>query len=181
MTEEQALAGADLQYCPYCAAPLAMRLLPSEDRPRLVCDRGHVLYVNPKLVVHVVAERGGRVLLMRRAIEPRLGAWTLPGGFMEIDETAEECAVREAQEEVGVAVRIVGLLGVYCRPAPDGPGIVSMVYRGRVSRGRAAPGREALEARWFRPEEVPWEELAYDTTRDALRDWLARRRGGAVT
>ncbi len=176
MTDEHALAGADLQYCPYCAAPLVMRLLPSEDRPRLVCDRGHILYVNPKLVVHVIAERGGRVLLMRRAIEPRYGAWTIPGGFMEIDETAEECAVREAQEEVGVEVRIVELFGVYSRPAPDGPGIVSMVYRGRVHRGRPAPGREALAVRWFRPEQIPWEGLAYDTTRDALLDWLKGRR-----
>ena len=141
----------------------------------MACEHGHILYVNPKLVVHVVAERGGRVLLMRRAIEPRLGAWTMPGGFMEIDESVEECAVREAMEETGVAVRLLQLLGVYSKPAPPGPGIVSIAYRGRVTGGRASPGREALEVRWFRPEEIPWEELAYDTTRWALRDWLRSR------
>ncbi len=165
-----------LQHCPHCGAPLVLRLLPSEDRPRLVCDRGHILYVNPKVIVGVIPERRGRVLLMRRAIEPRYGAWTFPGGFMEIDETVEECAVREAPEEGGVEVRLRGLVGVYSRPAPDGPGIVSIVYRGRIASGEVDVGREALEARWFRPEEIPWDELAYETTRWALRDSLKSRR-----
>ena len=172
MAEAAHAPGDELQYCPHCGAPLVLRLLPSEDRPRLVCDRGHILYVNPKIIVGVIPERRGRVLLMRRAIEPRYGAWTFPGGFLEIDETAEECAVRETKEEVGVEVRLGGLVGVYSRPAPDGPGIVSIVYRGRSAEGEMEVGREALEARWFRPQEIPWDELAYETTRWALQDWL---------
>ncbi len=176
MTEEPPAPGEDLQYCPYCAAPLVLRLLPSEDRPRLVCDRGHILYVNPKVIVGVIPERSGRILLMRRAIEPRYGAWTFPGGFMEIDETVEECAAREAQEEVGLQVSIGMLVGVYSRPAPLAPGIVSIVYRGRITGGEVKPGREALETRWFRPNDIPWDELAYETTRWALRDWLNTRR-----
>lgn len=171
-----ATGGADLQYCPHCGAPLVVRLLPTEDRPRLVCDRGHILYVNPKLVVGVIPERGGRILLMRRGIEPRYGAWTFPGGFMEIDESVEECAVREAHEETGVHVRTLDLIGVYSKPGPHGPGIVSIVYRGRVISGRITPGREALEARWFDPNHIPWDDLAYDTTRWALRDWMRRSR-----
>ena len=151
-----------------------MRLLESEDRPRLVCDRGHILYVNPKLVVGVIPERRGRVLLLRRAIEPRYGAWTFPGGFMEIDESVEEAAAREAHEETGVRVRVLELVGVYSRPGPLGPGIVSIVYRGRVAAGRPQPGREALETRWFAPEAIPWTELAYETTQWALSDWLER-------
>ncbi|MCH7836717.1 MAG: NUDIX domain-containing protein, partial [Chloroflexi bacterium] len=111
-----------------------------------------------------------------RAIEPRYGAWTFPGGFMEIDETAEECAAREAQEEVGIQVSIGKLVGVYSRPAPQAPGIVSIVYRGRITGGEVKPGREALEARWFRPEEIPWDDLAYETTRWALQDWRKSRR-----
>ncbi len=174
--EEPSAPGEDLQYCPYCAAPLVLRLLPSEDRPRLVCDRGHILYVNPKVIVGVIPERSGRILLMRRAIEPRYGAWTFPGGFMEIDETIEECAAREAQEEVGLQVSIGMLVGVYSRPAPLAPGIVSIVYRGRITGGEVKPGREALETRWFRPNDIPWDELAYETTGWALRDWLKSRR-----
>ena len=95
---------------------------------------------------------------------------------MEIDETAEECAAREAHEEAGVLVRVRGLIGVYSRPGPDpGPGVVSIVYRGTVAEGRPAAGREALETRWFRPDDIPWDDLAYETTRWALADWLKRR------
>ena len=162
----------DLNYCPRCGAQLIARLLPEEDRPRLVCDHGHILYVNPKLVVGVIPERRGRILLLRRAIEPRIGFWTYPGGFMEIDESVEECAAREALEEVGLIVHTAGLVGVYSRPGPHGPGIVSIVFRGRAREGRVQLGREALEARWFRPFDIPWDDLAYETTRWALRDWL---------
>ena len=176
VTEEPSAPGEELQYCPYCRNNLVLRLLPSEDRPRLVCDRGHILYVNPKVIVGVIPERSGSILLMRRATEPRYGAWTFPGGFMEIDETAEECAAREAQEEVGVQVSVAKLVGVYSRSLPHGPGIVSIVYRGRITGGGVKPGREALEAHWFRPEDIPWDELAYETTRWALRDWLNSRR-----
>jgi ADP-ribose pyrophosphatase YjhB (NUDIX family) len=179
MAQEPLAAGEELQYCPKCGAPLALRLLPTEDRPRLVCDRGHILYVNPKVIVGVIPERRGRILLMRRAIEPRYGAWTYPGGFLEIDETVEECAAREAQEEVGVQVRLGDIVGLYSRPAPHSPGIVSIVYGGRVIRGRLRLGQEALEARWFRPDEIPWDSLAYETTHWALRDWLKSKRSGS--
>ncbi len=178
MAQEPLAPGEELRYCPQCGAPLVLRLLPTEDRPRLVCDREHILYTNPKVIVGVIPERRGRILLMRRAIEPRYGAWTYPGGFMEIDETVEEGAVREAQEEVGIQVRLGDIVGVYSRPAPQSPGIVSIVFGGRVVGGRVTPGREALEARWFRPEEILWDGLAYETTRWALRDWLKSKRGG---
>ncbi len=175
MTEETFASAGDaheLQYCPRCGAPLIVRLLPTEDRPRLVCDRGHILYVNPKLIAGVIPERQGRVLLLRRAIEPRYGFWTYPGGFMEIDESVEECAAREAMEEAGIAVTIGDLVGVYSRPGPHGPGIVSIVFHGTVEDEHTEAGREALETRWFNADDIPWDDLAYDTTRWALRDWL---------
>ena len=111
---------------------------------------------------------------MRRAIEPRYGAWTFPGGFLEVDETAEEAALREAEEEVGLEVRLGPLLGVYSRP---GFGIVVVVFRGRAARGAPRPGRECLETAWFAPDEIPWDELAYETTRWALQDWTALHHG----
>ena len=125
--------------------------------------------------VHRYIEAFKRVLLLRRAIQPRYGTWTFPGGFMEIDETVEECAVREAEEEVGIRVRLGEMVALYSRPAPQAPGIVSIVYRGRVVEGRVRLGREALEARWFRPEEIPWDDLAYQTTCWALREWLKQK------
>jgi ADP-ribose pyrophosphatase YjhB (NUDIX family) len=131
----------DPRFCPICGSSLSKKLLPTEERPRLVCDIcGHVAYMNPKVVVNVVVERRGRILMMRRAIEPRYGTWSLPGGFMEIDETLEECAMREAREETGVTVNLDGLVGIYSRPAPKGPGIVSVVFRGTIAGGAAAAG-----------------------------------------
>jgi len=163
-------------FCPHCGGPLSERLLDFEERPRLACDRcGHIHYLDPKVVVSVIVERGGRVLLLRRAIGPRYGTWTLPGGYMEVDETAEEAGQREVEEEVGLRVKPGPLLGVYSRPAPDGPGILVVVFRSSRPTGRLRLGREALEARWFRPDDIPWDELSFYTTHWALRDWLSRR------
>jgi ADP-ribose pyrophosphatase YjhB (NUDIX family) len=177
------------RFCHQCGGQLQERLVEGEDRLRLVCSRcGFIHYVNPKVVVGAIPERAGRILLMRRAIEPRYGAWTFPGGFMEIDETAEEAALREAEEEVGLSLTLGPLLGVYSRPssrggqtaarlggsAPGGgPGILVVVFQARVGRAPPMPGRECLEAAWFRPEEIPWEGLAFETTLWALRDWVA--------
>ena len=188
------------RFCHQCGGPLRERLVEAEDRPRLVCDQcGFIHYVNPKIVVGAIPERAGRVLLMRRGIEPRYGAWTFPGGFMEIDETAEEAAIREAEEEVGLSLKLGRLLGVYSRPAArrepasggrsgpthprrapqagaatgEGPGILAVVFRARAGRTPPRVGDECLEIAWFRPEEIPWDELAFDTTHWALRDWVA--------
>ncbi|MEX0683260.1 MAG: NUDIX hydrolase [Dehalococcoidia bacterium] len=178
--ELEHIGGEDIQYCSRCGAPLVVRLIETEDRPRLICDRGHIQYINPIVVAGVIPERRGLILLLRRAIEPRRGFWTFPGGFMEIDETVEECAAREAHEEVGVHVRVLDLIGVYSRPGPaPGPGIVSIVFRGTVSKGHAAPGREALEARWYKASEIPWDDLAYETTGWAIRDWVEHKRRAA--
>ncbi len=159
------------RFCHQCGGRLRERLVKGEDRPRLVCDRcGFIHYINPKVVAGIVPERAGRALLLRRAIEPRYGAWTYPGGFMEVDETVEEAALREAEEEVGLSLRLGRLLGIYSRP---GPGILVVVFRARAGREPPQPGPECLSTGWFRPEEIPWQELAFETTHWALRDWAA--------
>jgi ADP-ribose pyrophosphatase YjhB (NUDIX family) len=176
------MSGADFglsppRFCPNCGGRLSDRLLETEERPRLVCDRcQRVVYINPRVVAGVIIERRGRLLLLRRAIEPRHGTWTFPGGYVEIDETAEQAAVREAEEEAGLKVKVGPLVGVYSRPAPESPGIINVVFRGQEPTGRVKIGREMLEARWFGLADIPWDELAFDTTHWALNDWLRARR-----
>jgi len=165
------------RFCPNCGGHLSERLLETEDRPRLVCNQcQRILYLNPKVVAGVIIDRGGRLLLLRRAIEPRRGTWTFPAGYMEIDETAEQAAIRETEEEVGLKVKAGPLVGVYSRPAPEGPGVLIVVFQGRQPRGRVKIGHEVLETRWFDLDDIPWDELSFPTTHAALRDWLRARR-----
>jgi ADP-ribose pyrophosphatase YjhB (NUDIX family) len=94
---------------------------------------------------------------------------------MEVDETVEECALRETVEETGLLAAINGLVGMYARPVPDGPGILSIVLHGRVVGGEPVLTREVQEQRWFPAGAIPWDDLAYDTTHAALKDWLRQR------
>jgi ADP-ribose pyrophosphatase YjhB (NUDIX family) len=160
------------RYCQLCGHPLVERYLAHEERWRLQCEHcGFVHYMNPRVVAAVAPERDGRILLMKRAWEPRAGFWTIPGGFLEMGESAEEGAVRETAEEAGVEVELRGLLGVYTR---RDAGIVVVIYRGLVpDDATPRPGAEALELRWFGPGDIPWEELAFPTTVQALKDWVA--------
>jgi len=147
--------------------------LPEGDRQRrLVClDCGFIHYINPRPVAGVVPVRAdGSVLLTRRAIQPRIGSWVFPGGFMDVGETAEEAAARETMEEAHLEVRNLSLLGVYTRIEP---GVVVIVYTGEAV-GEAEVGDETSEVCWFAPSDIPWDELAFDTTTWALKAWLAR-------
>ena len=164
------------RFCPNCGGHLSERFLETEDRPRLVCDQcQRILYLNPKVVAGAIIERAGRLLLLRRSIEPRCGTWTFPAGYMEIDETAEQAAAREVEEEVGLKVAIGPLVGVYSRPAPESPGIVVVVFQGQRPKGRVKIGHEVLGARWFALDAIPWDELSFQTTHWALSDWLRTR------
>lgn len=163
------------RFCHQCGAAVTLRYVPEEHRDRLACDDcGFVHYLNPRVVANVIPERedgnGVRyVLLMRRALEPRRGYWTPPGGFVELGETTEEAAVREGQEEIGMTMELAGLVGVYSRPAV---GIVVVCYRGSSLDAEATVGDEALETRWFPADAIPWDDLAFETTVRALRDWV---------
>lgn len=164
------------RFCHQCGGPMRLHHVAEEDRERLLCRAcGFIHYMNPRIVASVVPELdepdgSRRLLLMRRAFEPRRGFWSPPGGFVELGESPQDAAVREAIEEVGLTVEPFALLGVYSRSAI---GIVVVAYRARALAKEAAPGIEALEARWFTPETIPWEDLAYETTTLALRDWVA--------
>jgi len=136
-----------------------------EDRERRVCDNcGFVDYVNPRIVAGVVAHRDGRILLCRRAIEPRKGFWTLPAGFMELGESVEEGAAREALEEAEARIAIEALLGLYSIPRI---GQVQVFFRARLLNA-PAPGPESLEVGLFAWDDIPWSELAFPSVRWAL-------------
>jgi ADP-ribose pyrophosphatase YjhB (NUDIX family) len=137
-----------------------------DTQPRLVCGTcGFVRYENPKVVVGSVAAWQGRILLCRRAIEPRAGFWTLPAGYLELNETAAEGAIREALEEARAAIEIDTLLAVYSIPRISQ---VQLIYRARLLTGAIAAGPESAEVRLFAWEEIPWPQLAFPSARWAL-------------
>jgi 8-oxo-dGTP diphosphatase len=166
---------ATLNYCSRCGAALRLGSLPHEDRERLACDAcGYVAYVNPRLVVTTLpVTADGEVVLLRRGIEPGRGLWAQPGGFMEIDETVHEGAVRETLEETGLLVEPREIVGLYTRPEAA---IVVIAFVAAIVGGAPTATPEALEIRPFAPEAIPWREIAFRTTEWALRDWLRRVR-----
>ncbi|HEX6102419.1 MAG TPA: NUDIX hydrolase [Alphaproteobacteria bacterium] len=140
-----------------------------DTRPRLVCDTcGFVRYENPKIVVGSVVAHDGRVLLCRRAINPRSGFWTLPAGYLELNETTAEGAAREAYEEATAHIEIDRLLAVYSIPRISQ---VQLIYRARLLDPDVKAGPESAEVGLFRWEAIPWEEMAFPSARWALRHW----------
>jgi ADP-ribose pyrophosphatase YjhB (NUDIX family) len=149
------------------------RVLTPDDRPRLVCtDCGFVDYENPKIVVGSVVRTDDRILLCRRAIEPRAGFWTIPAGYLEIGETPEEGAMREAREEACARIEIEALLAVYGIPRL---GQVQLIFRSRLAAPGIAAGPESREVALFTWDRIPWDELAFPSVRWAL-DYFARTR-----
>ena len=153
--------------------PSFSQLVPEGDnRLRDVCDVcGYVAYSNPKVVVGSVVYDRGRVLLCRRAIEPRRGFWTLPAGYLEHGETLEEGAAREAAEEAGATLRLDGILAVY---SISRIGQVQFIFRARFEGPpRFEAGVESLDVRLFAWDEIPWNDLAFPSVRWALDAWHA--------
>lgn len=140
---------------------------------RLVCAGcGASHYSNPKLVVACVAEWQGTVLLCRRSIEPRLGLWTLPGGYVESGESIQVAAAREVREEANAVVDDLALYRLYNLPKFNE---VVAVFRGQLREGRFAAGEETSEARLFTKRELPWDTLAFESSRAALNDFATQR------
>jgi ADP-ribose pyrophosphatase YjhB (NUDIX family) len=166
-----------MKFCPNCAAPLARRVPPGDSLPRDVCDAcGNVHYQNPKLVVGTVPDWQGRVLLCRRAIEPRYGYWTLPAGFMENDETAAEAALRETVEEAGARIELDSAFSLISVPRVNQ---VHLFYRARLVDLGFKPGVESLEVALFDEAKIPWKEIAFRTVGLTLKHWFADRASGS--
>lgn len=140
-----------------------------DERERRVCRNcGWIDYENPKIIVGSVCEWDGKVLLCRRAIEPRYGFWTLPAGFMELQETTEQGAAREAYEEALAEIEVLDLLAIYSIPRISQ---VHMIYRATLRKPKIGVGPESLEVRMFAWEEIPWDELAFPNNQWALEQY----------
>jgi len=165
---------ATLNYCSRCGGRLTFGEVEGEERERLACEScGYIAYVNPRLVVTTLpVTSAGELVLLRRGIEPGLGLWAQPGGFLEIDETVHEGAVRETLEETGLLVEPTEILGLYSRTEAA---IVVVAFEAHVTGGRFRTNAEASEIVAFRPEAIPWPEIAFKTSFWAIRDWLRHR------
>jgi ADP-ribose pyrophosphatase YjhB (NUDIX family) len=164
-----------LNFCSNCGSSLRLGPIDGEDRDRLSCaECGHIAYVNPRLVVTTLPiTDDGRIVLLRRGIEPGRGAWAQPGGFLEVDETVHQAAIRETLEETGLLIEPGEIIGLYTRLEAA---VVTIAFESRVVGGTATPTREALEVATFDPAAIPWPSLAFRTTMWMLRDWIDRRR-----
>jgi ADP-ribose pyrophosphatase YjhB (NUDIX family) len=164
------------RHCPRCGGALERRVVLEHDPPRLVCAAcGFVFYLDPKVAVGAICRTEGGVLLLRRGIEPGYGRWVYPGGYVDRGERLEDAARREAKEEVNADIRITRLVNAYSYP---GRPVVVIVYAAEVVGGPVRGGGEALEVRVFPPEAIPWDDLAFRSTGEALRDYLAGGTGG---
>lgn len=163
-------------YCSACGQTTSVRIPPGDNRLRDCCDQcGAVHYVNPRPVVGTIPVWNDRVLLCKRAIEPRLGKWTLPAGFMEVGETTGDGALRETLEEAGAHVTLGPVFSMIDVPHVQQ---VHIFFRADLLDTEFAVGTESLEARLFYEHEVPWDEIAFRTVSTTLQLYFADRARG---
>jgi ADP-ribose pyrophosphatase YjhB (NUDIX family) len=165
-----------MSFCSDCGARVTLRVPEGDNRPRDVCTAcGTIHYQNPKIVVGCVPEFEGKIIICKRAIQPRHGFWTLPAGFMENGETLHQAAAREAREEALIDVEIGSLLSVvdvlYARQ-------VHVFFRARMRTASYGAGIESLEVELVRAEDIPWSQIAFPTTEYSLRRYLEDRSAG---
>lgn len=159
------------RHCPKCGGALQLQQFKPHEPHRRVCqDCAFVFYDDPKVAACTIPVLDGKVVLLKRGIEPSYGKWVFPGGFLDRGERVEAAAIRETWEEVNLQVEVKQLLNVY---SYSGYPVVVIVYLADIVGGELQAMDEALEVGTFAPEEIPWEELAFTSTRDALRDYLA--------
>ena len=165
-----------MKFCNLCGGPVALQVPEDDNRERHVCQNcGYIHYINPKVIVGCLPTVGDRILLCKRAIEPRFGKWTLPAGFMENGETSAEGAARETWEEAAAKAIDLELYRIF-----DVPHIsqVYLFYRCSIENDEFGVGPESLESALFTEQEIPWDELAFPTVRELLREFREDRKTG---
>jgi ADP-ribose/FAD diphosphatase len=155
-----------MKFCSACASPVASKIPAGEDRERWVCTNcGEIHYQNPRMVVGCIIEEAGKLLLCKRAIEPRYGYWTVPAGFLELGESTVQGAIRETYEEANARVEVLAPYAHFDIPYI---GQAYIFYRARLVSPEMGPGTESLEVKLVAPEEIPWDALAFQVVRVAL-------------
>jgi ADP-ribose pyrophosphatase YjhB (NUDIX family) len=162
----------EYRFCPRCGGGLDRRIVKANEPERLVCRVcSFIFYQDPKVVAGTVFTLKGGIVLLKRGVEPALGRWVFPGGYVDRGESVPDAAVRETKEESQLDVKLNSLLNVYSYPRS--PNVI-VVYAADVIGGKLAAADESVEARIFPPDELPWHDLAFDSTRDALNDYIKR-------
>ncbi len=165
-----------MNFCSHCGSPVELRVPAGDNRPRFVCPScATVHYQNPKVVTGCIPEWEGRILLCRRAIEPRYGLWTLPAGFMENGETTMEGAARETLEEARARVDITALYTAFNLPHVNQ---IYLLFRGRMVEPSFGPTQESLEVQLLAEREIPWDRLAFPVVAETLRLYFKDRADG---
>ena len=165
-----------IHFCSQCGAPTGFQTPAGDSRPRHICCRcNHIHYENPRLVVGCIAEFDGKILLCRRAIEPRRNYWTLPGGFMENSETTSQGALRETLEEAGTTVVIDAPFAMVNLAFINQ---VHLFYRGHLQTPYYAAGEESLEVRLVALADIPWDDLAFRSVAVCLEQYITDRQRG---
>ena len=162
------------KFCLQCGAPLTRRMPPFDSKERDACSRCKwVHYPQAKVAAGTIVVIDSKLLLIRRGIEPGYGKWGLPCGFLEPGETPEQAAARETEEETGVQVRVTGLHGLYHDARPEYEVLLAF-YRAEAVRGEPRVSPETLDVRAYPVAEIPWDEIAFRSTRRAIEDWARR-------
>ena len=165
-----------MKYCSQCGSSVSHKIPIGDNLPRFVCDRCNTIhYQNPKIIAGCIAEWGDKILLCKRAIEPRHGHWTLPAGFMENNETTHQGAAREAREEANAQVINLSLFTSFSIPHISQ---VYMMFRGELKDGLASAGDESLEVGLFNEQDIPWKQLAFPVIQETLLLYFEDRKNG---
>jgi 8-oxo-dGTP diphosphatase len=160
----------EYRFCPRCGGDLEKRLVKPTEPKRLVCiNCSFIFYQDPKVVAGTIFSLDGGIVLLKRGVEPAIGKWVFPGGYVDRGESVQEAAIRETKEESRVEVQLGPLLNVYSYPRS--PNVI-VVYAAQPVGGELGAGDESVEAGVFTTAKIPWDELAFDSTKDALKDYI---------
>ena len=164
------------RHCPVCGSEFQSKVLRENEPPRLVCKNElckYVFYLDPKLVACVIIEKDNKIVLLKRAMRPERGKWVMPGGYVDRGEKVEDAAIRETREECEIDIELKDLFGVYSYP---GYLEVVIVYLAEYKSGILAAGDETTDITLIDIEEIPWDNLAFESTKDALNDYYKLRK-----